>query len=111
MIVSPLCAEGVNEFISHVFEFTWNGAEGMMQILLSQGTILYYSGYGISHRQVSMNGHGNSHVCATSSNCIFGDNQTTFWNLSSYANKRLFDNFMESFRRIRELIFSRKCKE
>ena len=87
MIVSPLCALGLNDYITHAFEFQWNGNDNLIEILMTQGSTIYYSGYGISHRQKS----------------LFYSNDTNrgtyFWNISSYANKRLFDNAMATFRR------------
>ena len=73
-----------------VFVFWWNcmswgNQKSLIQVKLVQGTVLYYTGYGIMHRQISLLDNGTD---ATHYN---------FWNVSSYANKRLYDNVIRSF--------------
>ena len=87
LIVSPMCASGLNHDLEYLFEFHWNGSDGMLQILLNRGTTIYFSAYGITHRQVSLK---------TDTRCNKGGE---FWNICSYANKHLFENVMTSFMR------------
>ena len=87
LIISPLCHSGLNDLVGYVFELQWNGPEEQINILLNQGTYIYFLGYGITHRQVHLDNH--------TGNAVNHD----FWNISSYANKHLFDNVMKSLRR------------
>ena len=82
-----MCESGLNDSVSYAFELQLDGSDEKICILLNTGTYIYFLGYGISHRQVSLNVDGEKHV------------HHDFWNVSSYANKHLFDNVMASFRR------------
>ena len=66
----------------YVFEF-WFNKKRKIQIQLKPGVVLYYNGYGIMHRQVSL---------------MPEEFTSNFWNISTYANKGLHDNVLESFR-------------
>lgn len=87
MIIVPMCGCDTNIRSNYVFEFEWNGSIRMLKICLKPGTVLYYSGYGITHRQLKSRCSGCSDLCHD------------FFNLSSYGNKHLFENVMKSFTR------------
>ena len=85
MILSPICDYSLNKQHNYVFEFQLNINNNILQIHLEKGTVLYYNGYGINHRQVPLK-------------CDSKD--VEFWNLSCYANKRFFSNVMASLKRL-----------
>ena len=74
-----LCNEG--EF---VFQFKCDDKR-LLQICLSPGTVLYYTGFGIMHRQISLldKGEDRKHY--------------DFWNVSSYGNHALLSKTIASF--------------
>ena len=88
MIAVPWSIPGINSCGSFQFQFKWNNNGGVINVKLNQGTVLYYSGYSIMHRQIS-----------TMENCD-GVKDRQFWNLSTYGNKRFYQNAMKSFQRI-----------
>ena len=74
-----LCRKGMFVF---QFECTSNTT---IQIRLKSGTRLYYSGYGIRHRQISLTDNAQN------------KGNLNFWNLSSFANRDLYSKAMSSF--------------
>ena len=72
-----------------LFEFVWNIQRDLkIQIGLYQGTVLYYTGFGIMHRQVSsIRKDDNLH-------------NKCFWNIVSYGNKHLYTNARISLGRL-----------
>ena len=57
-------------------------------VKLIPGTVIYYTGFGIMHRQLSLVGGDESL-------------QYHFWNLAVYANKSFYEKSMSSFERIK----------
>ena len=51
LIAIPIGITGINDSGNFVFEFYYNW-EDRVQVKLSPGTIPYYTGYGIMHRQI-----------------------------------------------------------
>ena len=86
LIGIPHGTGGINSSGSFVFEFNW-GTSKFVQIKLTPGTVLYYSGYGIMHRQKSL-----------IDNCE-GKYDHEFWNLATYTNKSFYSNFMTTMAR------------
>ena len=85
MIASPYSDGGVNRYGFFAFEFEWNRhTGGCLKLKLKPGTVFYYTGCFIMHRQVSQIDLGRNF-------CDFN-----CWNLSSYTNKRLYDNVKKS---------------
>ena len=70
-----------------VFEFYW-GEGKFIRVKLNPGTVLYYTGFGIMHRQLSLVDGAESL-------------QDQFWNLAVYANKSFYEKSMSSFERIK----------
>lgn len=87
MIISPMCGPGLNDTEIYVFEFEWNGESDMIQLLMNQGTIVYYNGHGIGHRQINK-------VSGSVGN---------FWNISSYANQKLFNHIICSMKNVNSI--------
>ena len=85
LIVVPLSTNGINGHGDFVFEFLWNRNEGMIQLALEKGTVLYYCGYEILHHQISL------------IDKVYTLNDYNFCNLSSCGNKHLYDNAMKTF--------------
>ena len=69
-----------------VFEFYIDWGD-RVQIHLSPGTVLYYTGFGLMHRQISLVDLGSQ------------KQDYNFWNVSCYGNKRLFETCMSSFKK------------
>ena len=88
MIAVPMASQGINYLGSFQFEFEWNKNGGVIKVKLDQGTVLYYSGYAIMHRQIS----------SIDKCCGVIDHK--FWNVSTYGNKRFYECAMKSFQRI-----------
>lgn len=87
MIISPKFHDTVDSNNPFSFQFLCDGeASGgkIIEILLSQGTTIYYNGYGICHHQTCL--QDNSSTKKTN----------IFWNISCYTNKRLFDHTIQS---------------
>ena len=88
MIGAPIGKDRINLKGKFVFEFEWNKDGGIIRVKLRPGTVLYYSGYAIMHRQTSLVDNGNQY-------CDF-----KFWNLATYGNKRIYENAIQSFKRV-----------
>lgn len=88
MIGVPISAQEINCAGKFQFQFQWNKNGGNINVKLQQGTVLYYSGFAIMHRQFSS-------LDKCNDSCDY-----KFWNLSTYGNKRLYENVMKSFNRI-----------
>ena len=68
----------------YVFEFAWgNRLNECINVILKQGTILYYGGYLLHHRQKEV---------------ILGP----FYNIGCYHNNRFFNNITKSYSRYSE---------
>ena len=85
MIISPLCASGINANGKYVFEFEWKGEDEMIQLILNQRSTVYYNGHGIGHRQKVLR------------NKVYGSGGD-FWNIISYENKKLFNHIICSLK-------------
>ena len=78
--VGNLCIGG-----GYVFEFECNNS-CTLQIVLEPGTVLYYTGFGIMHCQISLIDKGRD------------ENKYNFYNLSAYANQDLYSKFISTLR-------------
>jgi len=87
MIGAPIAKDNINVMGKFVFEFEWNKEGGIIKVKLRRGTVLYYSGYLIMHRQISLVDNGHQY-------CDF-----KFWSLATYGNKRLYENAIMTFKR------------
>ena len=85
MIAVPLGKDGINSTDNFRFEFNIRTGKSVV-IQLQQGTVLYYTGFGIRHRQLS----------------VIDEGDEMFWNLSTYANKRFYENVLKSFARMKQ---------
>ena len=83
----PFGTDDINAMCLFVFEFGW-GEGKFIRVKLIPGTVLYYTGFGIMHRQFSLVGGDESL-------------QDQFWNLAVYANKSFYEKSMSSFERIK----------
>ena len=81
----PFGTDDINSMCLFVFEFGW-GEGKFIRVKLIPGTVLYYTGFGIMHRQLSL---------------VDGEEslQDQFWYLEVYANK-YYEKEMSSFERI-----------
>lgn len=86
MIASPSTSETLNTNGNYVFEF-YSNVISILQIALEPGTVLYYTGNGIMHRQISL-------IDLSEDKEHFN-----FWKLSSYANQQLYSNLLASIKR------------
>ena len=86
LIAIPHCIGDINKRGSYVFQFQCN-TEKIINVKLFPGTVLYYTGNGIMHRQISLKDRGRG---------IYDFN---FWNLSSYSNSAFFYKSISSFRK------------
>ena len=77
-----------NNEINYNFQFRWNSIHSEevkgINILLQEGICIYYNGFGLFHRQVPNNKNYE---------------KSTFWNMSMYHNKRLFNCINKSVKR------------
>ena len=64
------------------------GGGKLIRVKHNPGTVLYYTGFGIMHRQLSLVGGDESL-------------QDHFWNLAVYANKSFYEKAMSSFERLK----------
>ena len=88
MIAVPLGIDGMNSLCYFVFEFFIDWGKLPIQIALIPGTVLYYNGYSIMHRQISISDMGLQEI------------NDFFCNLSTYGNKRFYTNCITSFKRL-----------
>ena len=87
LIGIPFGVEDINTMGKFVFEFVW-GKGKMIKVKLLPGTVLYYSGFGIMHRQISLeDGAQTKH-------------DFKLWNIATYGNKIFYANVMSSLTRI-----------
>ena len=80
MIAKPFGEVHINKEDGVYFEFEWNGRHkgGIIRVHQFPGTVLYYGGFGIMHRQRCIEkvmGSLNNH-----------------WNMSMYSNARLYNS-------------------
>ena len=97
LIGFPFGRDEINENTDTVFQFAWKedvnpGEHGMIEIILHQGTCIYYNGYGIIHHQVHTAHNG----------VDWKGDRIAHWNVVCYSNRRFFDNVMKSFERMTE---------
>ena len=96
LIAIPFCTTDILNVGHFVFEFVWRVETyheelTQIQIQLTPGTVIYYTGFGLMHRQISLTDNASS------------NKDYNFWNLSFYGNQRLYWNAIATFRRISEL--------
>ena len=65
------------------------GGGKFIRVKLTPGTVLYYTGFGIMHRQLSL-------IDGAQTQQDF-----QFWNLAAYANKSFYEKVMSSFDRMK----------
>ena len=82
----PFGADGINGNGMFVFEFVW-GIDKFIRIIFNPGTVIYYNGYAIIHRQVELGDQSQS------------EKDFKFWNLATYTNKSFYQKAMASFSR------------
>ena len=87
LIGVPFCAQYINDLGCFVFEFMW-GSGKYIRIKLNPGTVLYYNGFGIMHRQLSLEDGAQTHK------------DFNFWNIACYANSSFYSKVMASFGRL-----------
>ena len=87
LIAVPLGMHDMNRKSKFVFEFYSDWGSGV-QIDLKPGTSIYYNGYSLIHRKISLLDLGEQ------------KHDYNFWNLSSYGNKHLYDNCVASFKHV-----------
>ena len=86
MIAKPFFDDTIKIYGDVNFEFQWNrSSSGILRVKLVEGTVLYYSGYGIMHRQRSTKSQVGT---------LFDH-----WNLSSYSNKMFYNCVRSSINR------------
>jgi hypothetical protein len=94
MVASPYTSKTLNTNGNYVFEF-YCSVLSILQIALDPGTVVYYTGNGIMHRQISLIDLGED------------KEHFNFWNLSSYANQQLYSKLLATIKRkLCEIILS-----
>ena len=88
----PFVSDGNNKMGDFMFEFSWASGK-YVRVKLIPGTVIYYTGYGIMHRQMSLK--DKEYSLHPKSQDDF-----KFWNISGYGNKTLYEKVMSTFSRI-----------
>ena len=83
LIGMPFADDGINTAGMFVFEFMW-GVGKRIRIKLLPGTVIYYSAFGIMHRQISL------------TDWAQGQNDFKVWNIATYGNKAFYEHVLAS---------------
>ena len=83
LVGMPFADDDINKDGMFVFEFMW-GVGKQIRLKLLPGTVIYFSGFGIMHRQISLK--------------YMAQNLQNFkiWTIATYGNKCFYEHVMAS---------------